>query len=181
MAGKVIHAFQKTADTFAEGAKTLPQKYFVSPQVFAEEQKIFAKHWLLVGHQSQLANVGDYVVQRVIGESLIVIRDKIGEIRGFFNVCRHRGTTLIEHGAGEAGAGQGRVRVRNVGQGLQVVHHDRVHLEFAAVDVRVARIRGVHVAAAAQRVGLLHAVPPLEVGRGIHGQAIFVDPDRPIS
>jgi Rieske 2Fe-2S family protein len=84
-------------------AKSLPQKYFVSPEVFAEEQKkIFSRHWLLVGHQSQVAATGDYLVQQVIGESLIVIRDKNGEIHGFFNVCRHRGTRLKEDACGHA-------------------------------------------------------------------------------
>jgi glycine betaine catabolism A len=90
----------KTSGTSAP-EKSLPQEYFVSPEVFADEQaEIFSKHWLLVGHQSQIASVGDYVVQRVNGESLIVIRDKTGEIHGFFNVCRHRGTRLIENANG---------------------------------------------------------------------------------
>ena len=98
---KTKPAFRKTAETFAGGAKTLEQKYFVSPEIFAEEQeKIFAKQWILVGHQSQIADTGDYVVQQVIGESLIVIRDKTGEIRGFYNVCRHRGTRLREDRSG---------------------------------------------------------------------------------
>src|SRR5438105_6555632 len=86
-------------------AKSLAQKYFVSPEMFAEEQKkIFSKEWLLVGHQSQIPDAGDYVVQQVIGESLIVIQDKSGEIRGFFNVCRHRGTRLKEDASGHASA-----------------------------------------------------------------------------
>lgn len=96
-------AFRKTAEIFTGGAKALPQKYFVSPEVFADEQKrIFSKQWLLVGHQSQIPDAGDYVVQQVIGESLIVIRDKSGEIHGFFNVCRHRGTRLKEDACGHA-------------------------------------------------------------------------------
>ncbi len=99
------HAFRKTARIRSAGAKSLPQKYFVSPEMFAEEQKkIFSKQWLLVGHQSQIPDAGDYVVQQVIGESLIVIRDKSGEIRGFFNVCRHRGTRLKEDACGHASA-----------------------------------------------------------------------------
>jgi len=99
------HAFRKTARIRSAGAKSLPQKYFVSPEMFAEEQKnIFSKQWLLVGHQSQIPDAGDYVVQQVIGESLIVIRDKSGEIRGFFNVCRHRGTRLKEDASGHASA-----------------------------------------------------------------------------
>src|SRR5438874_8765311 len=90
-----IPAFRRTAETFAAGAKTLEQKYFVSPEVFAQEQeKIFSKKWVLVGHQSQIAKGGDYFVQEVAGESLIVLRDKDGRVRSFYNVCRHRGTRL---------------------------------------------------------------------------------------
>jgi Rieske 2Fe-2S family protein len=105
MIGQATELFRKTTDTFTAGAKTMAREYFVSPKIFAREQeKIFSKHWLLVGHQSQVANAGDYVVQRVSGESLIVIRDKAGEIHGFFNVCRHRGTTLVENGSGQLSA-----------------------------------------------------------------------------
>ena len=94
----------KTSGTSAP-AKSLPQKYFVSPNIFVKEQaEIFSKEWLLVGHQSQLPDAGDYFVQQVIGESLIVIRDKGGEIHGFFNVCRHRGTRLKEDAYGHASA-----------------------------------------------------------------------------
>ena len=58
--------FRKTAATFQPGAETLPQRYFISPEIFAEElQKIFASHWVLVGHQSQLAEPGDYFLAEV--------------------------------------------------------------------------------------------------------------------
>ena len=109
--------FGKTTETFQAGAKTLPQRYFVSPDVFAEEQeKIFLTQWVLVGHQSQLAQAGyyftaevgppslDYGVTGIGPESLIVVRDKRGEIRGFYNVCRHRGSRLIESRNGQLSA-----------------------------------------------------------------------------
>src|SRR5438128_9868648 len=96
-------AFRKTAETFATGAKTLEQKYFVSPEIFATEQeKIFSKHWVLIGHQSKLARAGDYFVAEVANESLIIIRDQRSTIRGFYNVCRHRGTRLKEDACGHA-------------------------------------------------------------------------------
>jgi Rieske 2Fe-2S family protein len=96
---------RKTIESFAAREKSLPQKYFVSPGIFAEEQKeIFANQWLLIGHQSQIPDAGDYIVQQVIGESLIVIRDKNSEVHGFFNVCRHRGTRLIEDEKGRCAA-----------------------------------------------------------------------------
>ncbi len=98
-------AFRRIEQIPSPGAKSLPQKYFISQEVFAREQaEIFSKQWLLVGHQSQIPDAGDYIVQQVIGESLIVIRDKSGEIRGFFNVCRHRGTRLKEDASGHASA-----------------------------------------------------------------------------
>ena len=94
---KQTPAFRKTAETFAAGAKTLPQRFFVSPEIFKKEQNVlFSTQWVLVGHQSQIANPGDYFTANVAGESLIVVHDKGGEVRGFYNVCRHRGTRLCE-------------------------------------------------------------------------------------
>ena len=88
---KAIPAFRKTIDTFASGAKTLPQRYFVSPEIFAEEQeKIFSDQWVLVGHQSQIAKPGDYFTAEVAGESVIVARDQTSTIRGFYNVSSSR-------------------------------------------------------------------------------------------
>jgi glycine betaine catabolism A len=91
-------------------AKTLPQRYFTSPEIFAEEQeKIFSKQWVLVGHQSQLEHAGDYFTAKIAGENLIVVRSSTGDgaragersiIRGFYNVCRHRGTRLCEEDKG---------------------------------------------------------------------------------
>ena len=93
--------FRKTADTFRAGAKTLAQPYFVAPSVFAQEQeRIFSRRWLCVGHQSQLPNAGDYFLQDVAGESLIVLRDQHQEVRAFYNVCRHRGTRMCEQTRG---------------------------------------------------------------------------------
>jgi glycine betaine catabolism A len=99
----VIPAFRKTTETFGPGARTLPQRYFVSPEVFAREQEtIFADHWLLVGHQSQVGKPGDFFVQDVGEESVIVVRDRAGIVRGFYNVCRHRGTRLCEEERGHS-------------------------------------------------------------------------------
>src|SRR5438477_3063510 len=98
-------AFRKTAPIPSAGAKSLPQKYFVSPDIFTKEQsEIFSKQWLLVGHQSQIAKSGDYFLAQIAGESLIVVRDQTSAIKGFYNVCRHRGTRLKEDASGHASA-----------------------------------------------------------------------------
>jgi phenylpropionate dioxygenase-like ring-hydroxylating dioxygenase large terminal subunit len=101
----IAPAFRKTAETFADGAKSLAQRYFVSREVFAQEQdRIFSKQWVLVGHQNQIAAPGDYFVTEIASESLIIVRDKGGEVHGFYNVCRHRGTRLREDRKGHLSA-----------------------------------------------------------------------------
>jgi len=101
MEPKAAPTFHKTVETFTSGAKTLPQRYLTSQEVFTKEQeRIFSTHWLCAGHQSQLAKAGDYLTQEVVGESLILLRDSKGEVRGFYNVCRHRGTRLCEEKSG---------------------------------------------------------------------------------
>ena len=105
MQAKAAPTFRKTTQSFRAGAKTLPQQYFISPTTFAKEQdEIFSRQWVLVGHQSQIAEAGDYFTAEVAGESLIVVRDKHGAIHGFYNVCRHRGSRLIENRNGQCAA-----------------------------------------------------------------------------
>jgi glycine betaine catabolism A len=95
--------FRRTGETFKAGANTLAQRYFISPQIFTEElQKIFARQWTLVGHQSQLAKSGDYFLAEVAGESFIIAKDQRSTIRAFYNVCRHRGSRLCEDQNGHA-------------------------------------------------------------------------------
>ena len=101
----VAPVFRKSIATFTAGAKSLSQRYFVSPEIFAQElEKIFSEQWVLVGHQSQIAKAGDYLTADVAGESLIVVRDKQGAIHGFYNVCRHRGSRLLENRNGQSAA-----------------------------------------------------------------------------
>ncbi len=95
---------RRTSEASTPG-QTLPQKYFVSAQIFEDEQeKIFSEHWMLVGHHSEIPETGDHFVRTVAHESLIIVRDKSETVRGFYNVCRHRGTRLCEEASGHAGA-----------------------------------------------------------------------------
>ena len=94
--------FVKTIESYRQGARTLPGRYYTTPEVFAEEQeRIFARHWICVGREASLAAPGDYFVVELAGESIIVLRDQSGARRAYYNVCRHRGTRLCEaaHGS----------------------------------------------------------------------------------
>src|SRR5258708_18924325 len=107
MEKRAMSAFRKTAETFRADAKTMPQRYFVSPEIFAKEQEtIFSQQWVLVGHQSKIAKAGDYFVQEVAGESLIIVRDKGGGMRGFYNVFCHPRARLCEGPGGHSSAYQ---------------------------------------------------------------------------
>ena len=76
---------------------TLPSSMYTDAQVFEQEkQAIFYRHWHYVGHVSMVENAGDYVTAQIADESIFVIRGADGELRGFYNVCRHRAHQLVE-------------------------------------------------------------------------------------
>ena len=78
---------------------SLPRDYYVSEEIFeAELDLVFARQWLHVGHASQIPAPGDFFACSVGPESLLIVRDAEGEVRSFFNVCRHRGAQLCESG-----------------------------------------------------------------------------------
>lgn len=97
-----MSTFVKRTDIALLGAQTLPGRYFTSPELFAEErEKIFLQNWLCVGRESQIARPGQYFLQGIGPESVIILRDRQNEVRAFHNVCRHRGTRLCEDHAGQ--------------------------------------------------------------------------------
>ena len=74
-----------------------------SPDIFAlERERIFASSWLYVGHESELAGPGDFLVRMVGGRQVIFCRDEGGAIRIWLNTCPHRGTTLCRESGGNA-------------------------------------------------------------------------------
>lgn len=95
-------SFLKTTESFQQGAKTMPGRYYTAPEVLVEEQeKVFRREWIAVGRATALPNAGDYLLAEIGGESIIVVRDKTGGLRAFYNVCRHRGTRLTEEPCGK--------------------------------------------------------------------------------
>jgi len=82
-------------------ASTLIPDAYTSPEFHALElDRIFGRSWVPVCVTDEVAEPGSFVVARVAGRSLIVCRNRSGELRAHHNVCRHRGTQLLadEHG-----------------------------------------------------------------------------------
>lgn len=77
-------------------ASTLPPGCYTSPEFFARERDgLFPAHWQFAGREEQLARAGDYLCHDAPGGPVILLRDRNGAIRAFFNSCRHRGARLL--------------------------------------------------------------------------------------
>jgi Rieske 2Fe-2S family protein len=78
---------------------SLLQDYYVADDVFQLDlERVFATSWLLVAAASELPAPGDLLTYSVGRDSVVLTRTADGEIRGFHNVCRHRGCRLLPDG-----------------------------------------------------------------------------------
>jgi p-cumate 2,3-dioxygenase subunit alpha len=67
-----------------------------------ERERIFARCWLYVGHDSEIAEAGDYRRRDVAGRSIMFVRGKDGAARAFYNTCPHRGAIVCRQDEGNA-------------------------------------------------------------------------------
>jgi phenylpropionate dioxygenase-like ring-hydroxylating dioxygenase large terminal subunit len=69
-----------------------------------ELERIFARCWLYLGHESQLRETGDYITCRMGEDPVVVVRHEDGSVRAFLNSCRHRGAKVCraDHGNSRA-------------------------------------------------------------------------------
>ena len=80
---------------------SLPGWLYFDPEFFEAEKKAFLRAApQVVCHESEIAEPGEWRSIEYLGESVIVIRGDDGEVRAFSNVCRHRGSRLVDDTAG---------------------------------------------------------------------------------
>ena len=76
---------------------TLSGRYYWDADIYARERDaIFHRTWQFAGHVSSIANPGDYMVRDILGESIIVMRGRDGELKAYYNVCQHRAHQLLK-------------------------------------------------------------------------------------
>ena len=98
---------QRIKDNIAfEAARTKPPAGFprlpdiaaaryIDPQFLElEKQGLWKRSWLYAGHTSQVAEPGSWLLTRNTGTPILIVRDLQGELRAFYNTCRHRGGPL---------------------------------------------------------------------------------------
>lgn len=77
--------------------KTLPSRYYTDPGIFGHEiESFYLNSWICAGRAETIPRTGDYFLREIAQESIIVVRDSAGQVRAFYNVCRHRGTRICE-------------------------------------------------------------------------------------
>ena len=90
--------FQSMVDV-ANG--TVERKIFSDPEIYQLElERIFARAWNFMCHESQIPNPGDFFVTYIGEESVIATRDRTGKLQVFLNSCRHRGNAVCRAESG---------------------------------------------------------------------------------
>jgi phenylpropionate dioxygenase-like ring-hydroxylating dioxygenase large terminal subunit len=96
------------ADPAAIGRLVEPDRVhrdlYLSAELFAlEQERLFARAWIFVGHASQVPNPGDYITVEVAGRPLILVRHQDRALHVLANRCAHKGTMVVSDRAGNVG------------------------------------------------------------------------------
>ncbi|MFB6312264.1 MAG: aromatic ring-hydroxylating dioxygenase subunit alpha, partial [Salinirussus sp.] len=74
-----------------------PLRAYNDPAIFdLEMDRLFGTHWIFIGHESEVAEPGDYVRRDIGTDPFILVRDEAGNLDVFFNSCPHRGTQFCK-------------------------------------------------------------------------------------
>ena len=75
---------------------TLSSADYAGQEVWEQEKEhIWWGDWICAGRTEEIPKPGDYIVRDIAGESVFVVRTESNELRGFYNVCSHRGAELV--------------------------------------------------------------------------------------
>jgi len=98
------HDSGKPFHDYVDAEKGLVDRAIFSDQAIYEMEleRIFARCWNFMCHESQIPNKGDFFLTFIGEESVIATRDKTGALQVFINSCRHRGNAVCRAESGNA-------------------------------------------------------------------------------
>ena len=89
------------ADAPLEEAYTIPAPWYLDARIEeAEREQVFGRNWIAVGRLDQVAVEGQFFTVEIAGEPLVIVRGADGELRGFYNVCRHHAAAVANVACG---------------------------------------------------------------------------------
>src|SRR3954453_20810443 len=79
------------------------RKIFSDEEIYQLElEQIFARCWNFMAHESQIPNAGDFFLNYIGEDRVVVVRDKDGGVEVLLNTCRHRGNAVCRAEEGHA-------------------------------------------------------------------------------
>lgn len=80
-----------------------PVTNYTDPEQLDQEiNTLFRNFPIMIDHSSEMAEPGDFITHDGTGVPILVTRGKMGEVKAFLNVCRHRGARLKNESCGKA-------------------------------------------------------------------------------
>ena len=84
-------------------ASTIPSPWYVDTRVAdLELENVFSKTWQVIGRTDQIQKPGDFLTFTVAGEPIVAVRGSDGQLRAFYNVCRHHAAAVVTESCGHA-------------------------------------------------------------------------------
>ena len=83
-------------DEVATRSHSINTRCYTEPKFLQiEQQQVFHRSWQFLCHEEKLRAAGSYVTMNIEGQPIVAIRNRDGELRAYYNVCKHRGHELL--------------------------------------------------------------------------------------
>lgn len=121
---------------------SLPQRLYNDPAAYDFDLKaIFARSWLMVGFEIELAKPGSHLALTIGPWPVLLTRDRAGKLHAFHNTCRHRGAQICPDGKGASARLVCPYHRWTYELSGELVHAGRMPDDFDLAEVRLGRVR----------------------------------------